>query len=97
MWVSEIAEENLTDVLIDSLLFDGLSDNGEKADCIIVLGSIKAAKYRVPAAAKVYFEKRAGKVMLCGGAMRNFPGETMAEALNIVRCVNNGVIPDFEI
>lgn len=45
MWVSKITKENLTNDVIDRLLFDGLSDNGASVDCIIVLGSIKAAKY----------------------------------------------------
>ena len=121
MWVSKITEDNLTNDVIDRLLFQGLNDNGENVDCIIVLGSIKAAKYRVPVAAKAFFAGRSEKIMLCGGKKRNFPSGIMteaddtmtkrdnwkntikgtdrakAEALNIVRCVNNGVIPDFQI
>lgn len=73
MWVSKIAEENLTNEIIDKLLFEGLEDKGERADCIIVLGSIKAAKYRVPIAVRAYKAGRAEKIMLCGGAMRDFP------------------------
>ena len=97
MWVSEIKEENLTDEIVDSLLFAGLQDQGEKADCIVVLGSIKAAKYRVPRAAKAYFEKRAGKIMLCGGAMRNFPGEVMAEAEHMKQKALELGIPEEDI
>lgn len=48
MWVSEITEDNLSDEVIGRLLFEGINDDGEKADCIIVLGSIKATQYRVP-------------------------------------------------
>ncbi len=40
MWVSQITEDKLTNHVIDRLLFEGLRDNGEKADCIIVLGRI---------------------------------------------------------
>ena len=43
MLVSSIKEEGLSVELVDRLLFQGLEDTGENADCIIVLGSIKAA------------------------------------------------------
>lgn len=80
MWVSQIAENELTDNVIDRLLFDGLNDDGKSADCIIVLGSMKAAKYRVPTATKAFFAGRSEKVMLCGGKIRNFPERDMTEA-----------------
>ena len=35
MWVSKITEEDLTDEIIDRLLFEGLEDTGENVDCII--------------------------------------------------------------
>lgn len=78
MWVSKITEEDLTEEVIDRLLYEGIQDTGEKIDCIIVLGSIKAAKYRVPVAVNAYHAGRANKIMMCGGALRNFPdGESM--------------------
>ena len=80
MWVSQITENELTDHVIDRLLFDGLNDDGKSADCIIVLGSIKAVKYRVPVAIKAFFEGRAEKVMLCGGKTRSFSDGNMTEA-----------------
>jgi len=80
MLVSKIREEDLTADIVDRLLFQGIEDTGESADCIIVLGSVKAAKYRVPAAAKAYRAGRAGKIMLCGGALRDHSGETCSEA-----------------
>ena len=80
MWVSEITAENLTSEIIDRLLFDGIDDDGEDVDCIIVLGSIKAFKYRVPVAAKAYFSGRSKKVMLCGGSIREFAEGQMSEA-----------------
>jgi len=43
MRVSDITEENISNEVIDRLLFEGLSNTGEKVDCIIVLGSEKAA------------------------------------------------------
>ena len=57
MWVSKITKEDLTNDVIDRLLFEGLNDTGASVDCIIVLGSTKAAKYRVPAAAKAFFQE----------------------------------------
>ncbi len=80
MLVSKIKEDNLTFEVIDRLLFQGLEDTGENADCIIVLGSVKAAKYRVPVAVDVYNAGRASKLMLCGGVLRDFPGGKCSEA-----------------
>ena len=80
MWVSKITEENLTNEIIDRLLFEGIEDSGENADCIIVLGSTKASKYRVPVAVDAYNAGRANKVLLCGGALKDFPEGRMTEA-----------------
>lgn len=80
MLVSRITEEDLTIEVIDRLLFQGLEDAGENADCIIVLGSIKAAKYRVPVAVEAYKAGRASKLMLCGGKLRDFPDGKYSEA-----------------
>ena len=80
MLVSSIKEEDLSVELVDRLLFQGLEDTGEDADCIIVLGSIKAAKYRVPVATQAYKAGRARKIMLCGGKVREFPDGNYSEA-----------------
>ena len=80
MLVSRIKEEDLTLEVVDRLLFQGLEDTGENADCIIVLGSIKAAKYRVPVAVDAYNAGRARKIMLCGGKVREFPDGNYSEA-----------------
>ena len=80
MLVSRIKEEDLTIEVIDRLLFQGLEDTGENADCIIVLGSIKAAKYRVPVAVDAYNAGRTSKLMLCGGKLRDFPDGKYSEA-----------------
>lgn len=80
MRVSQITENDLTFEIVDRLLFHDISDTGEKADCILVLGSSKAAKYRVPVAAQAYNAGRSGKVMLCGGKLRDFPGGKYSEA-----------------
>ena len=80
MLVSRIKEEELTIEVVDRLLFQGLEDTGENADCIIVLGSVKAAKYRVPVAVDAYKVGRADKIMLCGGKLRDFPAGKYSEA-----------------
>lgn len=80
MLVSSIKEDDLSYEMIDRLLFRGLEDTGDNADCIIVLGSIKAAKYRVPVAVDAYNAGRASKIMLCGGALRDFPMAKCSEA-----------------
>ena len=80
MLVSKLTEDRLTNELIDRLLYEGLEDKGENVDCIIVLGSIKAATYRVPVAAKAYAAGRSQKVLLCGGAKRKFLNGSMTEA-----------------
>lgn len=80
MLISKITEENLTTEVIDRLLFQGLEDSGETADCIIVLGSIKASEYRVPVAVDAYKAGRASKIMLCGGKLREFSTGNCSEA-----------------
>lgn len=97
MWVSKITKEDLTNSVIDRLLFEGLDDHGESADCIIVLGSMKAAKYRVPAAAEAFFAGRSEKIMLCGGKIRSFSGRSMTEAENMYEKALELGIPETSI
>lgn len=97
MWVSKIAKEDLTNDVIDRLLFEGMDDNGASVDCIIVLGSIKAAEYRVPAAVKAFFSGRSEKIMLCGGKMRNFPKQSMTEADNMYQKALELGVPETSI
>ena len=97
MWVSKITKEDLTNDVIDHLLFEGLKDNGVNADCIIVLGSTTAAKYRVPAAVKAFFSGRSEKIMLCGGKMGNFSGKAMAEADSMYKKALELGVPEASI
>lgn len=87
MLVSQITENDLTIEVIDKLLFQGLDDTGENADCIIVLGSVKAAQYRVPVAAQAYKAGRARKILLCGGKVREFPDGNYSEAEHMRQAV----------
>ena len=80
MYISQIKEEDLTDEMIDRLLFQDLEDTGENVDCILVLGSVKAAQYRVPAAVRAYKVGRTSKMMLCGGKLRDFSDGRYSEA-----------------
>lgn len=80
MLVSAITQDNLTFDVVDRLLFQGIEDTGESADCIIVLGSLKAAKYRVPVAVDSYLAGRSSKILLCGGKLRDFPDGKYSEA-----------------
>ena len=87
MLVSKIKEEDLTPEIVDRLLFQDLEDTGESADCIIVLGSVKATKYRVPVAVDAYKAGRARKIMVCGGALRDFSVGKCSEAEHMYNAV----------
>lgn len=97
MLASRIKEEDLTADVIDRLLFQGIADTGEKADCIIVLGSVKAAKYRVPVAVDAYKAGRAGKILLCGGKVRDFPAGKYSEAEHMRQAALELGVPEEDI
>lgn len=97
MLVSQIKENDLTVELIDRLLFEGLEDTGESADCIIVLGSEKAVKYRAPVAIGAYKAGRAGKIMVCGGVMREVSDGKRSEAEEMYKAVREAGIPEKDI
>lgn len=97
MWVSKITDENLTNEIIERLLFDEIEDDGGEVDCIIVLGSIKAYKYRVPVAAKAYLSGRSKKVMLCGGSIREFAEGQMSEAEHMRQYILELGVPEDSI
>ncbi len=77
MKVSTLKPEDLTNDIVDKILFRGLEDRGDAGDCIMVLGSAKAPRYRVPKAVSIYRDKRSSKILLCGG--RTVDG-TLSEA-----------------
>ena len=97
MLVSQITKEDLTNDVIDRLLFESLNDNGANVDCIIVLGSLKAAEYRVPVAAEAFFSGRSEKILLCGGKIRNFSSESMSEADNMYQKALKLGVPESSI
>lgn len=93
MRVSNIKESDLTPEIVDRLLFQGLEDTGENVDCLVVLGSIKAAKYRVPAAVEAYKAGRTGKIMLCGGKLRDFSTGKCSEAVYMYQAAVEAGVP----
>ena len=97
MLVSNIKEEDLTLDVVDKLLFQDLEDTGENVDCIIVLGSVKAAQYRVPVAVDDFKARRANKLMLCGGKIREFPNGRYSEAEHMAKAVLELGIPEEDI
>ena len=88
---------SLPDGSCPTLIFQGLEDTGESADCIITLGSMKAAKYRVPLAVDAYQAGRAGKIMVCGGKLRDFPNGTYSEAEHMYRTALESGVPSENI
>ena len=97
MYVSQIKEVDLTVEMIDRLLFQGIADTGENADCIIVLGSLKASKYRVPVAVEAYSNGRSDKIMLCGGKLREFPDGNFSEAAHMRQAALKLGVKDTQI
>lgn len=97
MLVSTITETDLTSEIIDKLLFQGIQDTGESGDYIIVLGSKKAEKYRVPVAVDLYKTGRARKIMLCGGKLRDFPEGKFSEAQHMCQAALSLGVPEEDI
>lgn len=97
MLVSNLKDEDLTTELIERLLFNGITDTGGVADCILVLGSKKAAQYRVPVAVSAYKAGRSAKIMLCGGKVRDFPAGKCTEAENMHQAALDLGVPNENI
>lgn len=97
MLVSKLHPNDLTNEIIDRLLYRGIEDTGESADCILVLGSTKAAMYRVPKAVQAYKAGRAGKIMLLGGVVREFPDGKCTEAAHMKKAALALGVPEEDI
>jgi hypothetical protein len=79
MDISKLDGEKLTDKQMTNLLFKGMEDNNEMGDCIFVVGSSKAVKYRLPKAVQLYKEGRSPKILFSGGVKWN--GSDYPEAI----------------
>lgn len=75
--VSQITE--FTDDIVSALLFEGLSYDGRCGDLIMVLGSRRAVKYRIPAAAELFKAGKAPMVLLTGGKVQETGIGVMSE------------------
>lgn len=77
--VSTLKKADLTNDVIDRLLYKGFEYSGGCADCAMVLGSLKAPKYRVPVAVDLYNKHKVNKILLCGGKVRDTEHGMMTE------------------
>jgi hypothetical protein len=67
--ISKIDFNQLSDRQIGDLLYKNITDDKMAGDCIFVLGSSKAAEYRLPRALELYRGGRAGKLLFSGGVV----------------------------
>jgi len=79
--VSEISYDDLSNDIIDKMLFEGILDDGLNGDCILVFGSKKALQYRVPKAVELYKSGRSSKLLFSGGKQIEIDGRYKPEAL----------------
>lgn len=95
--ISSLKKDDLSYEIIDKILYEGLEDLGDKGDCIMVFGSITAPQYRIPKAASMYHDKRASKILLCGGKIRETEIGFLSEAEIMKRKAMEMGIPDEDI
>ena len=69
MKISEIQENQITDELIDEVIYSGLDYKNQHLDVAIILGSSKSHLYRVPYAVTEYKNGRIDKIIVSGGNM----------------------------
>ncbi len=81
MYLSKLDVEKLTDEQLTKLLFSDIEDDNEKGDCIFVVGSSKAIKYRLPKAVELFNQGRASKILFSGGV--KWEGSELPEALEL--------------
>ena len=67
MKISEIQENQITDELIDKVIYSGLDYKNQHLDVAIILGSAKSHLYRVPYAVTEYKNGRIDKIIVSGG------------------------------
>lgn len=79
MKVSSLKKIDLKDEIIDKILYKDLQYSGESAECVMVLGSMKAPQYRVPVACDLYFKGKVNKILLCGGKERKTKDASLTE------------------
>lgn len=93
IFASEINAQNVTDEIVDKLLFDELEYMGEKADVAVVLGSQKACEYRVAVASEIYHSGKIGKLIFCGGKVQDTKYGLMPEYESMIIAAKEHKIP----
>ncbi|MED1205738.1 YdcF family protein [Heyndrickxia acidicola] len=78
MFISQLKIEELTKEQITQFIFEGMEDDGQEGDCILVFGN--RSLHRVKKAAQLYFDKRAPVILVSGSANR-WPEGATAEAV----------------
>ncbi|AJQ62806.1 hypothetical protein BTT_61650 (plasmid) [Bacillus thuringiensis serovar morrisoni str. 4AA1] len=68
MYISQLNSKSLTVSQMTNLLFTGIEDDNKNGECIFVVGSREAVRYRLPTAVELYNKRRAGKILFSGGA-----------------------------
>lgn len=91
--ISELDPKHLTKTQMTNLLFEGIDDDGQSGDCILVLGSSQCLKYRLPKALELYGAGRAGKILCSGGMTWENQSKTEAELMRD-KAVELGVAPE---
>jgi vancomycin permeability regulator SanA len=76
--ISKLDFNQLSDRQIGDLLYKNIKDDNKSGECIFVLGSSKAAEYRLPKALELYRSGRAGKLLFSGGVV--WPASKLCEA-----------------
>ena len=95
MKVSELNYSDITLDIVDKVLFEGIEDAGLSGDCIMVLGSKLANKYRVPKAFELYLANRSDKILLSGGKIIETEYGNLSEADSMKnKLLELGVSPD---
>lgn len=78
MKLSELQNDELTDKLVDTILFEGVEQYKEIVDVAIVLGSSKAHLYRLPSVVEAYKNGKVKKI-ITSGYTRNINGNMINE------------------
>lgn len=97
MRLTQIDELKITTKQIDQLLFEGLDYTGECADAILVLGCRVAYERRVPEAAEVYHQGKAGVMVLSGGKAQDSAYGFMPECESMLRSALEHQVPQSAI
>ncbi|OPJ60408.1 YdcF family protein [Clostridium oryzae] len=97
MKVSSLKKADLTNEIIDKMLYEGMEDVEDNGDCIMVLGSMKAHKYRLPKAVSIYQDKRSSKLLVCGGKIISSESGLLSEAEMMRRKALEMGVPDKDI